>query len=36
MFFCCHADRIRRHDDAEQLGGRNPLPAPDARADRVL
>lgn len=34
--FCCRADRTRRHDDAEQLGGRNALPAPDARADRGL
>ena len=27
--------RIRCHDDAEQLGGRCPLPAPDARSDRA-
>ena len=35
MSFCCRADRIRRHDDAEQLGGRCPLPASDAGADRA-
>ncbi len=28
--------RPRRHDDADQLGSRCPLPAPDARSDRAV
>jgi len=26
--------RVRRHDDAEQLSGLRPVPAPDTRSDR--
>jgi hypothetical protein len=32
----CDTGRIRRHDDAEQLGGRSPFTAPDAGSDRPL
>ena len=28
--------RTRRHDDAEQLGGRRPASAPDTRSDRAV
>ena len=30
------SDEIRRHDDAEQLGGRRTLSAPDACPNRAL
>jgi hypothetical protein len=32
----CDAGRVRRHDDAKQLGGRSPLPTPDAGSNRPL